>query len=213
MSDVRPEPRTNKLGHRIGNRGERTRTIILTAVRDLLETRHLGEIRVADVAEASGIAASNFYTYFKTVDEAVLALCEVAALDSQGLSVHIEGDWSGSKAFEAAHACILDVLALWARHGPVLRIEHQLADKGDPAFVESRIRRLRRLHLALERRIAQARAGGYHPQGLNPRLASYEVASLLESQAAGFQLLRRADTDAAIVETSAHIIARMVTGR
>lgn len=206
-------PLTNKLGHRIGARGERTRRALLDAVRTLLETRHLGEIRVADVATAAGLSPTNFYTYFKTVSEAVLALCDEAAQEAQSLAAHIDGDWSSERAFGTARGLIVDVLALWERHGPVLRIEHELADKGEVPFAESRIRRLRRLHLALERRIAQAHAQGYHPTGLNPRLASYETASLIESVAAGFQLMRRADTADAILDTTAHIVVRLVTGR
>ena len=208
-----PQALVNKLGHRIGARGGRTRRAILDATRTLLDTRHLGEIRVADVASAAGLAPSNFYTYFKEVDEPVLALCEDAAADCQTLAAHLDADWSADRAFITARALILDMMEVWRAHGPVLRIEHELADKGEDAFAESRIRRLRRLHLAIERRIAQARAQGYHPEGLSPRLASYEVVSLIEGVAAGFNLLRRADTPEAILDTSAHIVVRIITGR
>ena len=88
-----------------------------------------------------------------------------------------------------------------------------MADRGDAAFAGSRIRRLRRLHLTLERRIARARAAGFHPTGLDPRLASYEVVSLVESVGAGIGLLRRAEGDEAILDTTAHRVVRLVTGR
>ncbi|NBB50786.1 TetR/AcrR family transcriptional regulator [Rhizobium sp. CRIBSB] len=208
-----PQRLTNKLGHRIGARGSRTRRALLDAMRGLLNTRHLGEIRVADVAAAAGLAPSNFYTYFKEVDEPVLDLCDDAAEDCQALSAYLDADWSADRAFITARALIIDMKGIWDRHGPVLRIEHELAAKGEEAFAESRIRRLRRLHLAIERRIAQARAQGFHPEDFNPRLASYEVVSLIESVAAGFDLLRRADTPEAILDTSAHIVVRIITGR
>lgn len=209
-----PNSTTNKLGHRIGARGGRTRTAILEATRTLLDGRHLGEIRVADVASAAGVSPSNFYTYFKTVEEPVLALCEASSTDFQVLAKHLDGDWSGEQAFIAARAYVADVLAFWREHGPVLRIEHMLADKGEPGFVDSRVKRLRRVHLAFERRIAQAHATGYHAKGLDPRLTSYEVASLVESAAAGFELLRRGDTPAdTILDTTAHIVVKLVTGR
>ncbi|MGV8955537.1 MAG: TetR/AcrR family transcriptional regulator [Cypionkella sp.] len=205
---------TNKLGHRIGARGGRTRAQILTATRELLNKRHLGEIRVADVASASGVSPSNFYTYFKTVEEPVLALCEIASADFQPLARHLDGDWSGENAFIAARAYIVDMLTFWDQHGPVLRIEHMLADKGELGFVESRVKRLRRVHLGFERRIAQAHATGYHAKGLDPRLTSYEVASMVESVAAGFELLKRGDTAPdTIIDTTAHIVVKLVTGR
>lgn len=207
------QPLTNMLGHRIGARGARTRRALLDALRELLETRHLGEIRVADIAALAGLSPTNFYTYFRTPDDAVLVLCEAPAEECMGLAAHLDADWSSERAFATARALTLDLLAIWDRHGPVLRLEHGLADRGDAPFAESRIRRLRRLHLALERRIAQAQAQGYHPAGLSPRLTSYEVVALIESVARGFQLLRRADTPEAILDTTAHIVARLVTGR
>ncbi len=209
-----PERSLNKLGHRIGARGGRTRAAILEATRRLLDQRHLGEIRVADVAADAGLSPSNFYTYFKTVEEPVLLLCEAAAADFQPLSRHLEGDWSAENAFAAARAYVVDVLMIWRAHGPVLRIEQMLADKGEAGFVEARVRRLRRVHLAFERRIAVAHATGYHAPGLDPRLTSYEVANLVESVAAGFDLLRRGDTPPeAIIDTTAHIVVKLVTGR
>ncbi|WGM48268.1 hypothetical protein KOAAANKH_03165 [Brevundimonas sp. NIBR10] len=209
-----PASTTNKLGHRIGARGGRTRQAILDATRSLLDGRHLGEIRVADVAAAAGVSPSNFYTYFKTVEEPVLALCEIAGAEFQPLARYLDSDWSGDRAFTAARAYVVDVLMFWREHGPVLRIEHMLADKGEPGFVETRVKRLRRSHLAFERRIAQAHATGYHDKGLDPRLTSYEVANLVESMAAGFDLLRRGDTPAeTILDTTAHIVVKLVTGR
>ena len=44
---------TNKLGHRIRTRGARTRRALLDALRRLLNSKHLGEIRPADVAAAA----------------------------------------------------------------------------------------------------------------------------------------------------------------
>lgn len=203
----------NKLGHRIGARGGRTRTAILDALRALLATHHMGEIRIADLAQAAGISAPTFYTYFDTLDEALLALCEEVASDWQGLAHHLEADWSGGHGLTHARALIMDMLALWARHGAIIRVEQMMADRGAPAFVEARVSRLRRLHLALERRIAQAAHAGLHPEGYDPRLASYEVANIAESAAASFNLLKRADSDRAIIDTTAHILVRLITGR
>ncbi len=207
-------PATNKLGHRIGARGGRTRHAILQATRRLLDRKHLGEIRVSDVAAEADLSPSNFYTYFKTVEECVLGLCDLASADFQPLARHLDGDWSAEHAFTAARAYVLDVVMIWSEHGPVLRIEHMLADKGETGFVDSRVKRLRRVHLAFERKIATAHATGYHAPGLDPRLTSYEVANLVESVAAGFDLMRRGDTPAeAIIDTTTHIVVKLVTGR
>ena len=94
----------NKLGHRIGARGGRTRSAILEALRSLLATRHLGEIRIADVTQAAGTSAPTFYTYFDTLDEALLALCDEVASDWQGLAHHVEADWSAGQGLAHARA-------------------------------------------------------------------------------------------------------------
>ncbi len=48
---------TNKLGHKIRTRGARTRRALLDALRRLLNSKHLGEIRPADVAAAARVSA------------------------------------------------------------------------------------------------------------------------------------------------------------
>lgn len=208
-----PATTINKLGHRMGARGGRTRLALLNACSTLLRERHFGAVRTADVALAAGVSPASFYTYFSAVEDAVLVLCEMATEDCNALARHFQGDLSGDRAVAAARAYVDDALALWRVHGHALRIEHMLADQGHAAFADSRIRRLRRLHLALERRIAEARAGGRQPEGLDPRLASYQVANMVESMADGFDLLLRADTAEAILDTTAHMVVRLTTGR
>ncbi|MFC0634600.1 TetR/AcrR family transcriptional regulator [Brevundimonas balnearis] len=213
MGDTGERP-VNKLGHRIGRRGGRTREALLAAARGLLETHKLADLRPADVARAAGVSAPSFYTYFKTVDEPVLALCEAAGAPYQGLAALFDADWSGERAFEQARAYVLAVVDIWAEHGPVLRIENALADEGHDAFARERIRRLRRVHLAIERRIAEARVNGRHDSRLDARLASYEAASMVDSVAAGLRLMQRGDTPLDdVVDTTALLFAKLVTGR
>lgn len=204
---------TNKLGHRMGARGGRTRQALLDAGSALLKNRHFGAVKTQDVALAAGVSPASFYTYFSAVEDVVLALCEAATEDCNALARHFQGDLAGERAIVAARAYVDDALAMWRSHGHALRIEHMLADQGHAAFADSRIRRLRRLHLALERRIAEARAGGRQPEGLDPRLASYQVANMVESMADGFDLLLRADTAEAVLDTTAHMVVRLTTGR
>ena len=45
------------------------------------------------------------------------------------------------------------------------------------------------------------------------RGGGFQVASLVESTAAGFELLRRADTAEAIIDTTAHLVVKLTTGR
>jgi len=204
----------NKLGHRIGRRGGRTREAILAATRRLLETHKLADLRPADIAREAGVSAPSFYTYFKTVDEPVLVLCEASGAPYQTLTPLFDADWSGERAFDQARAYVTAVVDIWAEHGPVLRIGAAMADEGHEAFATERIRRLRRVHLAIERKIAEARATGRHDPRLDPRLASYEAASMVDAVAASLRLLQRGDTPLdAVIDTTSLLFARVVTGR
>lgn len=203
----------NKLGHKIGSRGRRTHAALLSATRGLLDERPLSDIRPADVSAAAGISAPSFYTYFRGVDEVVLQLCAEAAEPYQSMPRHFDPDWSGDRAYGHARAYVLDVIAAWRTHGPVLRVETLMADEGHTEFAKARIGRLRRVHLAIERKIARARATGRHDPRLDPRLASYEAASMVDAVGAGLSLLQRGDTPLdSVIDTTALILVRIANG-
>ncbi len=58
------------------SKGEEQRDRILEAANDLFYRRGVGRTSFADIAEASGIQKGNFYFYFKTKDELLLAVLE-----------------------------------------------------------------------------------------------------------------------------------------
>lgn len=54
---------------------------IINATRELLNDRSVGELRMRDIAEASGLAAASVYGHFKGKDELLQALWEVEAAE------------------------------------------------------------------------------------------------------------------------------------
>ena len=54
--------------------GDERRTALLTALEDLLESRPLAQIGVADISRAAGVTRSAFYFYFPSKAAAVAAL-------------------------------------------------------------------------------------------------------------------------------------------
>ncbi|MCK4594804.1 TetR/AcrR family transcriptional regulator [bacterium] len=54
---------------------------IINATRELLNDRSVGELRMRDIAEASGLAAASVYGHFKGKDELLRALWEVEAAE------------------------------------------------------------------------------------------------------------------------------------
>lgn len=54
---------------------------VINATRGLLDDRSVGELRMRDIAEASGLASASVYDHFKGKDELLLALWEVEAVE------------------------------------------------------------------------------------------------------------------------------------
>lgn len=58
------------------SKGEEQKDRILKAANDLFYRRGVGRTSFADIAEASGIRKGNFYFYFKTKDELLMAVLQ-----------------------------------------------------------------------------------------------------------------------------------------
>jgi AcrR family transcriptional regulator len=93
---------------------------ILDAAEDLLAERPLGEITVADVIQAAGVARGSFYFYFESKEAVVAALLEriIDEVHDASLPWLDRGDTEPRRALTAA---IGGSLALWRRHAPVMR--------------------------------------------------------------------------------------------
>ena len=60
----------------LGAKGQRTRQKIMEATAELLRQRAFGDIKITEIARTAGVTQSNFYTYFRGVEEVVLAFAQ-----------------------------------------------------------------------------------------------------------------------------------------
>jgi AcrR family transcriptional regulator len=207
-------PTFNKRGQQLGPKGLATRTAIMNATLALLRELPLWQINPSDIAVASDIQQSNFYTYFDNVEEVILALAARAAQEAPDHRLDAPAQISGAAGMQWIQRIVTDSIAEWLAYGPVLRIVEMLADNDVPEFREARRQRLNQLHDILVEQIRAAQAAGdLHPQ-MKGEFVSYSVLSLIRVTAEHYNLTRTYPmSNEDIVVTTTRMAHLMLTGR
>lgn len=197
----------------LGAKGQRTRQRIMQATAELLRDRAFGDIKITEVARMAGVTQPNFYTYFKGIEEVVLALAEAFLHEPERLDAYFEQDWGGPSGLDAARQLVKSAIQVVERNRPLLGFVTFLADKNYGEFQEMRARLWRRLYKAFENEVRKAQATGRVSKAVQPRLAGYECVGLLLSVGVRYELLRESGfSDAQLVNTTAALLHSMATG-
>lgn len=198
-------------GRPLGPRALQTRARLLEATEKLLGDRKLRELRVIDIAREVGTSAATFYQYFKDVDDVVLQLTEATADAMPVLIQQIEGDWRDEEGMKRARAIAESFIDHWDAHHAVLRVRNIACDEGDERFQALRARTMGPVLRGLARVIEET-WGDDDSRG-HPHAAAAAMAAILERLAAHHHEFERFGvTREHLVETSAHILHRTVTG-
>lgn len=205
------EPTPNKLGQSLGAKGARTRRRIMDATAELLAQRSFSDLKITDIARAAGIAQPNFYTYFASIEDVILALGQEISLE--GLAHHLEPDWSLPQGLALARRLMEDAVELWRRHHAVMGLSWFFADKRVAEFPELRIAQTRVLYKAFERQVRHSQEAGRIAKAVQPRLAGYECIALISSASGKYDLLRESGfSHKQLVETNARLLHMIATG-
>lgn len=201
-------------GRMLGPRAEQTRRRLLDATAGLLAATPLRDLKVIDVARAVGSSPATFYQYFEGVEDAVLALAARATAEMPAIVEQIEGPWSGSEGRARARVIVEAFIEHWDRHHAVLRVRNLASDEGDARFMEVRRAAMSPVIEALAAQIGGSRRAGRVRDEIHPYAAAAAMASILERLAAyHHELGAFGVTREQLVETSAAILLRTVTGR
>jgi AcrR family transcriptional regulator len=114
------------------SKGDRTSQAILDTAEKLLGERDLGSITIDDLASGAGISRSAFYFHFES-REAVLYLLADRVLAELFASAEVWMSRRGAEPAEAVRTAIAGNLAIWRKHGAVLRAAVQ-ARETDPVM-------------------------------------------------------------------------------
>ena len=105
---------------RVPRKGDLTEKRLLRETEGLLATRPLSTIGIDEIAKAAGISRSSFYFYFASREALLRALGEHAQNEVFASAER----WlkrTDEPAEQAITRALSDNLALWRKHGPVLR--------------------------------------------------------------------------------------------
>jgi AcrR family transcriptional regulator len=191
-----------------------TRQRLLDATEALLATQALRDLRVIDVARRVGTSPATFYQYFDDLEDAVVRLAERAAEEVPAIVEEIRGGFDGPEGLERARRVVAAFIAHWDAHRAVLRVRNLASEEGDARFLEVR----RRVHgpviEALADQVRRGQQAGRVAAEIHPYAAAAALAAILERLAAYHaELGAFGVTREHLVETSARILVRTLTGR
>ncbi|MFJ6675412.1 TetR/AcrR family transcriptional regulator [Actinosynnema sp. NPDC091369] len=205
-------PRAGTVGsRRRPSKGDLTSQAILDTAERLLQTRSLDDIAVDELASGAGISRSTFYFHFAS-REAVLHALAGGVVDELYESA---SSWlrRGSEPPEDSIRRALGAsLALWRKHGPVLRAAVRARDT-DPLMREFWAGVARRFVDATASQIELERAAGVAPPGPAAKSLAAVLVSLNEQAFLGRSRSRRsAARDRELVDTLTCVWLRSVYG-
>jgi AcrR family transcriptional regulator len=190
----------------------RTRQRIMAATAQLLRERPLADVRVSDVARVADVAQPNFYTYFASVEDVILALGHEINADHLASFIN-DYDWTGADGMVGPRKLIEASLEFWREYGALFSIIGHLADRRRGDFAPLRSRQMRSVYKSFERRIRESQAAGRISPKVQPRLASYECIGILGSVGGAYELLTGSGfSHDQMVETTARLLHMIAVG-
>lgn len=194
-------------------KGERTRAKIMQVAKELFEARPLEDVRVVEITRAAGLTQPNFYVYFDTIEDVIIALAEEIKTAPDALCELVEQDWTDGKGLERARELVRRTMQYYDEHGPVILMITRLADRGRAPFSKIRVRLTRRLFKAFEEQVRRAQNSGRISKRIHPRLAGYECTGYLLAIAGRHELHTASGfTQDQFVDTTACMLFSMTTG-
>ena len=172
------QPRLNQIGQKIGAKGERTRQRLIEITVELLETRGMRDLTVAEIARVAETSPATFYVYFDSVQAVVLGALERAPHSNDELVRLIEAPWT--KGDEDALAFVTLYTDLWNRHRTIFRVRNMAAEEGDQRFLDARGRASLPMLRAISDRVKAGQAAGRINASLHPASTAGVILAMLE---------------------------------
>lgn len=161
-------------------KGERTRLRIRTEVENILGTKRLKDVTVAEIAAQAEVSPGTFYHYYKDVTDVVLEAVSRIAIHSPELLLLFEKKWIGDEALDRANQLVDNYVATWDRHKTLFRIRNLAAEEGDQRFVEIRMRSAQPLLSAVSTYIARLQTENGLHSGQRPEAIAGALIAMLE---------------------------------
>lgn len=162
-------------------RGERTRSALVTAAREVFERDGFLDARITDVTAQAGVATGSFYTYFASKEEAFAAVMD--EVEEEMLHPRLVAPVSNrddpSAVIEATNRAYL---AAYRRNAKLMGLMEQVAQV-DPDFRRLRIRRTRAFAERNTQALRRLQERGLADPDLDPELAATALSAMVSRTA------------------------------
>ena len=160
--------------------GPGVRRSLIETMDQLLKSRPLREISVAEVCRNSGVSASSFYRHFGEISDLLLATIEYFPNDAPELLYYASRlDANASSDFNSASLVRSYVVRL--RYRKAMYMARNLAaDAGDKRFLDARINSSASLLATLSRRVSEGQVSGQIPENLHPLSMASAILAMVE---------------------------------
>lgn len=203
----------NKKGQQLGTKGDRSRQRIIDGVSELLKTRNVWEVSVIDICNTCEIAPSNLYTYFKGVEEVLLALSHEVVEKRPPLEHLAQGSWRGRAGLMRARRFVNEVFDYWDAYRPVLKVIELYGDLDNEAFSQLRASRLMPIYEALQPIVLEAQKEGRLSEKMDEGVVVISAYGLIEAAAMHVpQIVNAGYKYNNLRETHARILMQHLTG-
>lgn len=174
----------NQNGQKLGSKGYRTRKMLIETTVELLETRGLRQISVADVARAADTSPGTFYVYFRDVSDVVLAALENISHTSAEMEAIIAEDWLVPGAAARALDLVVAFTDQWNMHRTIFSVRNLAGEEGDIRFSQARTNAAQPMIRALVSQIRRAQQAERVPAELSAYACAATIVMTLERLAA-----------------------------
>ena len=160
------------LAARRTSRGERTRSKLLEAAREVMAARGFAAARIEDIVAAAGVSHGTFYTYFDNKAVALDALIDTVAAELQAV---VDEPWDGADGQAAVEAVIGRFVRVFASHADVVRVWLEVS--AHDAHFADRLTQVRGGYVA---RVAEVLAPALQGTRHDPVLAARALVAMVE---------------------------------
>ncbi|MCU1648421.1 MAG: putative HTH-type transcriptional regulator YdgC [Nocardia sp.] len=161
-------------------RGERTRTALIAAAREVFERDGYLDARIADISKTAGMASGSFYTYFDNKEEVFAALVE--QVQEEMLHPHVRARSGITDVRALIEAANRDYLLSYKRNARLMALFEQVAHVDDN-FRRMRVERGRAFVQRNARLIRELQESGQAAADLDPMITAHALSSMVSRMA------------------------------
>jgi AcrR family transcriptional regulator len=199
-------------GRVLKRKGATTRQRILDALEALLQETPISELRVAHLAVAAEVAMPTFYSYFESLEDALLALVEHEKFSYAKVLSLLQTPWPEGRIAEFARSFVTAYYDFWDEHRAVLRLRNVRGDEGDARFLAARLAYTLPIMDAISEKLAVAKGAGFLPATVPSSSFAAVILAALERNGSAFDPASR-HKRADLIEASAQTLILWMTGR